>query len=155
MKVLGIRNSSNGMRFCILKKEDVGGPIEFLNKDKESKINKPQGYEGKDLYIWYQSEIERILDTNEGIEAVAIKQNENNVQSCYSKLKDVMFFDCIASMSAFHRDLKVDTFVYNQLSVSSKTVKDYAEKIVGCKTNKYWDEKIADAIVVASKIIKG
>ena len=112
MKVLGIRNYSNGMRFCILKKEDVGDPIQFLNKDKENKINKPQGYEGKNLYIWYQSEIERILDTNEGIEAVAIKQNENSVQSCYVKLKDVMFFDCIASMSAFHRGLEVESFVF-------------------------------------------
>ena len=154
MKVLGIRNYSNGMRFCILKKEDVGGPIEFINKDKESKINMPQGYEGKDLYIWYQSEIERILDTNDGIEAVAIKQNENSVQTCYGKLKDVMFFDCIASMSAFHRDLEVESFVYNQLGVSSKTVKEQAETIIGGKTNKYWDAKIADAIIVAYKLLK-
>ena len=153
MKVLGIRNYSNGMRFCILTKEDVGGLVEFVNLNKENKINKPQGYEGKDLYLWYQSEIERILDTNEGIEAVAIKQNENNVQACYGKLKDVMFFDCIASMSAFHRDLEVESFVYNQLGVSSKTVKGQAEAIIGGKTNKYWDEKISDAIVVAYKLI--
>lgn len=154
MKVLGIRNYSNGMRFCILTNEGVGGQIEFINLNKENKINKPQGYEGKELYLWYQSEIERILDTNDGIEAIAIKQNENSVQSCYGKLKDVMFFDCIASMSAFCRDLGVESFVYNQLGVSSKTVKEQAETIIRGKTSKYWDEKIADAIVAANKLMK-
>lgn len=154
MKVLGIRNYSNGMRFCILSNEGDGGLIEFVNLNKENKINKPQGYEGKELYLWYQSEIERILDTNDGIEAIAIKQNENSVRSCYGKLKDVMFFDCIASMSAFHRDLEVESYVYNQLGVNSKTVKEQAETIIRGKTNKYWDEKIADAIVVANKLVK-
>ena len=154
MKVLGIRNYSKGMRFCILTKDEVRGQIEFLNLNKENKINRPQGYEGKDLYLWYQTEIERILDTNDGIDAVAIKQNENSVQSCYGKLKDVMFFDCIASMSAFHRGLEVESFVYNQLGVSSKTVKEQAEAIIGGKTNKYWDEKLADAIIVAHKLLK-
>lgn len=154
MKVLGIRNYSNGMRFCIFTNEGVGGLIEFVNLNKENKINKPQGYEGKELYLWYQSEIERILDTNEDIEAIAIKQNENSVRSCYGKLKDVMFFDCIASMSAFHHGISVESFVYNQLGVSSKTVKGQAETIIGGKADKYWDEKIADAIVVAYKLVK-
>lgn len=154
MKVLGIRNYSKGIRFCILTKDDTCGQIEFLNLNKENKINRPQGYEGKELYLWYQTEIERILDTNVGIEAVAIKQNENSVQSCYGKLKDVMFFDCIASMSAFHRGLEVESYVYNQLGVSSKTVKEQAETLIGGRPNKYWDDKLADAIIVAYKLMK-
>lgn len=151
MKVLGIRNYSNGIRYCILEKNE--NQIEFVNKNTETKIDKPRGYEGKELYLWCQKEINRILDTNQGIDAVAIKQNEN-IQSCYSKLKDTIFFDCIVSMAAYNRDLSVKSFVYNQLGVSSKTVIQQAEAIVQEKTEKYWDAKIADAIIVANKLFE-
>lgn len=97
-----------------------------INKDSEHKITKPKGLDGKELYIWYHNEIKRILDTNKDISAVAIKQNENSVQTCYGKLKDVMFFDCIASMVSYEHNLDVSSFVYNQLDASSKTVKEQA-----------------------------
>lgn len=151
MKVLGLRNYSKGIRSCILEK--VGDRICFVNKNTETKINKPCGYDGKELYLWYKNEIKRILDTNQGVTAVAIKQNENSVSSCYKKLKDVMFFDCIASMAVYEQNLEMKSFVYNQLGLSSKTVKQQGETIVGEKLNKYWDEKIADAIVVANKLL--
>lgn len=151
MKILGLRNSSKGTRYCILEKVDDG--IIFVNKNTETKINKPRGYAEKELYLWYQNEIRRILDTNKDIAAVAIKQNENSARSCYKKLKEVMFFDCIASMAVYERDLELKSFVYNQLGASTETVKERAEVIVGEKLNKYWDEKIADAIVVANKIL--
>lgn len=152
MKVLGLRNYSDGIRYCVLEK--IENHIEFINKNTETKIVKPRGCNGKELYLWYQYEINRILDTNHGIDAVAIKQHENSVLSCYCKLKDVMFFDCIASMAAYNHDLIVESFVYNQLGLSSKTVKQCAETIVRDKTDKYWDEKIADAIVVANKLFE-
>ncbi len=64
-----------------------------------------------------------------------------------------MFFDCIASMAVYEQNLEMKSFVYNQLGLSSKTVKQQGETIVGEKLNKYWDEKIADAIVVANKLL--
>ena len=151
MKVLGLRNYSNGIRYCILEGND--NQIKFVNKNAETKIVKPRGYDGRELYLWYQSEINRILDANHGINALAIKQNEN-IPSCYSKLKDIMFFDCMASMAAYNRDIVVKSFIYNQLGISSKTVKQQAETIVGEKSDKYWDERIADAIVVANKLLE-
>ena len=47
MKVLGLRNYSKGIRYCILEK--VGDRICFVNKNTETKINKPCGYDGKEL----------------------------------------------------------------------------------------------------------
>lgn len=149
-RVLGIRNYSEGFRYCILEKNETG--VLFINKDSENKILKPKGGEVKALYLWYQKEIKRILDTNKGIEGLAIKQNENNVQTCYSKIKDVMFFDCIATMSAYEKNVNVFSYVYNQLGTNSKEVMSLAESIVNGKTDKYWDEKIADAIVAANKL---
>lgn len=152
MKVIGIRNYSNGIRYCIF--ECIDGETTFENKDTEHKILKPKGFEGKELYIWYKKEIDRLLDQNNQIKIVAIKQNENSVQTCYGKLKDVMFFDCIASMAAYERNVEVYSLVYNQIGVNSKNVKQMAEYIIGGKTSKYWDEKIADAIVAAYKILQ-
>lgn len=149
-KVLGIRNYSDGFRYCILEKCNKN--ITFVNKDIENKITKPKDYEGRELYLWFQNEIKRILDTNNGIEALAIKQNENNVQTCYKKIKDIMFFDCIASMSAFEKNVSVYSYVYNQLGTNSKNVKQVAESIINGPTAKYWDDKIADAIVAANKL---
>lgn len=152
MKILGLRNFSDGIRYCILELKE--NTITCVNKDTEHKICKPKGIQGKELYKWYNNEIKRILDTNQDISAVAIKQNENSVLSCYGKLKDIMFFDCIASMVSYEHNLDVSSFVYNQLGVSSKTVKECAENILGGKLSRYWDEKIADAIVVAYKLLK-
>lgn len=60
----------------------------------------------------------------------------------------------MASMAAYNRDIVVKSFIYNQLGISSKTVKQQAETIVGEKSDKYWDERIADAIVVANKLLE-
>ncbi len=147
MKVLGIRNYSEGFRYCIL--DNSSGEVKCLNLDIENKITLPKGQDDNHLLIWYQDEIDRILDSNEDIERVAIKHNEN-MRDCYSKLKKVMFMDCISTLEAIRKNIPVNSYVYNNLRINSKNVLDKAEAIVG-KSQKYWDAKFADAIMAAIK----
>ncbi len=148
MKILGIRNYSDGIRYAIIVKDDKG--FRCLNLDKENRITKPKSCEGNEIYAWFKKEIERIIDTNKGFDGIAIKQNENT-PSNYSKLRQVMFFDCITTMVASDKNIPVSSFVYTNLRTSSKNVEQLAESNVG-KTSKHWDTKMADAIVAAIKM---
>lgn len=147
MKVLGIRNYSDGIRYCILEKNRDS--ISCLNLNGENKILVPKGIGDNQFLIWYQDEMDRILDSHKGIDKVAIKHNEN-IKDCYSKLKRVMFMDCIATLESARKNLLVNSYAYNQIHVNSKNVLERAEIIVG-KSQKYWDQKFADAIMVAYK----
>ena len=147
MKVLGIRNYSDGIRYCILEKN--GDSISCLNLNGENKILVPKGIGDNQFLVWYQDEMDRILDSHKNIDKVAIKHNEN-IKDCYSKLKRVMFMDCIATLESARKNLLVNSYAYNQIHVNSKNVLERAESIVG-KSQKYWDQKFADAIMVAYK----
>lgn len=150
MKVLGIRSQRDGFRYCILEKND--DEVKCLNLNEENKIVKPKGYDGPIYYLWIFNEVVRLFDMSGDIDAVAIKQNEN-VQSCYSKLKNIMFLDCIVTIVAEKRDIPVSSFVYNQLGTNGNEVKDKAERIVNGTTKKYWDNRMADAIVAADRLL--
>ena len=113
----------------------------------------PKGHEDNQLLIWYQDEIDRILNVNTDIERAVIKHNENTRADSYSKLKRVMFMDCIATLEITRKNIPVNSYVYNQIYVNSKNVLEKAESIVG-KSQKYWDSKFADAIMAAKKEIE-
>jgi len=150
MKVLGIRNYSDGFRYCLIQKNEEG--IVCLNLDEENKVALPKGQNDNQLLVWYQGEIDRILDLNTDIECVAVKRNENK-SDCYSSLKKVMFMDCVVTLEATRKNIPVNSYVYNQLHVNSSNVLTKAESIVG-KSKKYWDAKFADAIMAANKEIE-
>lgn len=145
MRILGIRNSLKSFRYCILER-NCEGQFSLLNKAEENKVNVPLSLQGDDVFIWYKNEIIRLLDYGP-FAGIAIKRNEN-ISSCYSKLKGTMFFDCIATMIALDKNIKTKSYIYNQMHVNKKTVISMTEDLVG-KTNKYWDISIADAIASA------
>ena len=151
MKILGIRNYGDGFRYCIL--EGNRDNVQCINLNGENRILVPKGCEDNQLLIWYQDEIDRILDMNSDIERVAIKHNENTRADSYSTLKRVMFMDCIATLEVTRKSIPVNSYVYNQIYVNSKNVLEKAESLVG-KSLKYWDSKFADAIMVANKEIE-
>lgn len=151
MIVLGIRNYSDGFRYCLLKKDSNG--IICLNLNSENRVLIPKGYDDNQMLIWYQDEIKRVLDTNDRIDRVAIKHNENMRADCYTNLKKVMFMDCIVTLEVTKRAIPINSYVYNQILVNSKNVSDKAENLVG-RSLKYWDSKFADAIMAANKEFK-
>ena len=73
MIVLGIRNYSDGFRYCLLEKDSNG--ITCLNLNSENRVLIPKGFDDNQMLIWYQDEIKRVLDTNDRIDRVTIKHN--------------------------------------------------------------------------------
>lgn len=150
MKILGIRNCSEGIRYCILEIE-ASGDVICKNLDKENLIQVPKEYENcEDMLIWYKNEINRIIDSEIDVNSIALKHNENVRSDCYSNLKKVMFMDCIVTLIAKERGVSFASYGYNQLGVNSKNVQVFAESKLG-KTKKHWNKNMADAIVVALK----
>lgn len=123
----------------------------MINRSTESNVNVPVAYKGNQTFIWYKKEIEALLDKGP-FDGIAIKHNEN-VQSCYTKLQDTMFFDCIATIVALEHNIKVKSYVYKQLQTNAQGVLNLAENLVG-KTDTHWDKGIADAIVAANYLLK-
>lgn len=150
MKILGIRNYSEGIRYCILESN-----FNCCNLNKENFIRIPKEYENKedDMLVWYESEIARIIDNNHEIGSIALKHNENLRSDCYANLKKVMFMDCLVTFVAKKRNIQFSSYAYNQLGVNSKNVQNIAESKLG-QTEKKWDKNMADAMIVALKQIE-
>ena len=150
MKILGIRNCSEGIRYCILEIETSGDVI-CKNLERENLIQIPREYDNcEDMLIWYKNEINRIIDSEITINSIALKHNENTRSDCYSNLKKVMFMDCIVTLVAKEKGVSFASYGYNQLGVNSKNVQKIAEEKLG-RTIKHWNKNIADAMIVALK----
>ena len=153
MKILGIRNYSDGIRYCILETNSSGGVV-CKNLSQENLIRIPKEFEScEDALIWYKNEIIRIIDSETNIDSIALKHNENIRSDCYSNLKKVMFMDCIVTLVAKERNIPFSSYGYNQLGVNSNNVQDVAESKLG-KTGKQWNKNMADAMIVALKQIE-
>lgn len=151
MKILGIRNSTKTIRFCVL--EGDKSSYTFTNCDSENKIDLPKSLNTEaEVLKWVKDELKRVFDKYGPFDHLAIKQTEN-VPTRYSSIKTVMFFDCIATLVAIQLNVPFTSQVYASLGTKSKEVCDFAEARV-TKTTTYWDSQIADAVAVAIKNLK-
>ena len=147
MSVLGLRASAQEIRFAVLcKSED--DKIIFVNKDTENRLKYPAsiGSIEEKLY-WVKSEIDRILRINTGIAKILIKVNEFNGTENLTK-RETTCMDAIFLRCAKEHNIPVEKKLNSQICSSSTKAKEYAEQRVG-RTEKYWNNTIADAILVA------
>lgn len=151
MKILGIRNSPTKIRFCILDGDK--STFNFFNQNGENKIDMPKSLKKEaEIYQWVKSEFKRIFDKYGPFDHMAIKQNEN-VPTRYSRVRPVMFLDCIATMVAIENNTAFSFHTYTSLGTKSKEVTLFVESKVS-KTSTNWDAQMADAIAVALKNLK-
>jgi hypothetical protein len=151
MKILGIRNSPTKIRFCIL--EGDASNIDFINQNDENRIEMPKSLKTEaEIYEWVKSEFKRIFDKYGPFDHMVIKQNEN-VPTRYSKVRPVMFLDCLATMAAIEKNTPFSSLIYTSIGTNSKEVTKFAEDNA-TKTTINWDSQMADAVAVAIKIIK-
>jgi len=148
MKILGVRNSTKTIRFCVLEGERSN--YQFTNCNDENKIDLPKSLkEEADILKWVEDEFKRLFDKYGPFDHLAIKQNEN-VATRYSTLRKVMFFDCIATMVAVRLHVPYSSQVYANLGTKSKEVCAFIE-VRTPKTSTYWDSQMADAVAAAIK----
>lgn len=152
MKVLGIRTAPKQLRFALL--EINGDNIDFLNQNTENLIKLPAGVtEVEDILHWQKSEIDRILRQNPDIDLVAIKTSEY-ARSDTKSTRLASYLDAAVLLASKEVNVPVYTRIYNQIGAKRSNVKEHAESRVGT-TDKYWNEQIADAIMVAWAMVGG
>jgi hypothetical protein len=151
MKILGIRNSPTKIRFCILEGDKSN--FTFSNHNGENKIDLPKSLKTEfEIYQWVKSEFKRVFDKYGPFDHMAIKQNEN-VPTRYSRVRPVMFLDCIATIIAIENNTTFSSHIYTSIGTNGKEVVSFVEsKIHKSITN--WDAQMADAIATAIKNLK-
>ena len=126
---------------------DVDTNVLFANKDSENRIKYPANIDRiEDKLYWVKSEIDRILRVNQGIEKVYIKTNEYGTETAAKR--ETTYIDSIFLLSAKEHNIPVEKKLNSQISSTASKAKEYAENRVG-RTDKYWDNTMADAILVA------
>lgn len=146
MSVLGLRASSQEIRYAILAKDESRN-ISFINEKTENKIKYPANINRiEEKLNWAKEEIDRIIRVNPSIEMIAIKSNEFVNETMTSR--ETTYVDAIFLLAAKENNIPVVRKLYNQIGSTSKKAKELAEIRVG-KTEKYWNNTIADAVLVA------
>ncbi|MSU91904.1 hypothetical protein GE300_20305 [Rhodobacteraceae bacterium 2CG4] len=148
MKVLGFRGDPKAPRYAVVS--EVGGAYTLENAASDNKLSVPAsiGEEADaERLNWLYQEIRAIFDAHPGIEKVVIKQNEYTQSDTKAKRKSA-HADAAVVLACAHRGIPVELKIYASMPTTSKDTKEHAETRVG-KTDKYWDNKMADAVNAA------
>lgn len=146
MSVLGLRVSAQEIRYAILEKDQLG-EIVFINKDTENRIKYPANIKRiEEKLRWTKSEIDRILRVNPLIDKIVIKTNEFIKESWTTR--ETTYIDAIFLLAANEKNISVVRRLNSQIGSTAKKAKALAETRVG-RTDKYWNNTIADAILAA------
>lgn len=146
MSVLGFRSDSSTPRYAIVEKD--GDKFLFINAASESRLCFPAGAaEDVDKLTWLYREFERIFSSNPNISRVVIKKNEFTQGDTAAK-RQACYQDAALIMFCGIKGVPVCSKLYTSLDVKTSTVLTKAEERVGV-TSKYWNNKMADAVVAA------
>jgi hypothetical protein len=146
MKIFGFRSDPNTPRYAIV--DGTTTPPTLLNADAESRLRFPADCSSDAAQVtWLYREFERIFHTHPDITRVVIKkgeftQGDNNAKRVASYQEAALLLYC-----GLHNK-PVVTKIYASLATRSAQVKDHAIVRVG-QTTRYWDGKMADAIIAA------
>ena len=146
MKILGFRSDPSTPRYAIV--DGTTTPPTLLNADAESRLRFPADCSTEAAQVtWLYREFERIFHTYHDVTRVVIKkgeftQGDNNAKRVASYQEAALLLYC-----GLHNK-PVVTKIYASLATRSAQVKDHAIARVG-QTTRYWDGKMADAIIAA------
>jgi len=146
MKVLGIRVDPKKTRFALIDYD--GNDFTLLNSDTESRLLYPASVSAPDEKVdWLYQELTRVLHEHQDIEKVCIKTNEYTQSDSKSK-RESAYLEGAVLLFCRRKNIAVTVKIYASLSTRSADVKNHAEQRVG-RTAKYWDTKMADAVIAA------
>ncbi len=146
MTVLGFRTDPSKARYALVRND--GGALSLINAASESRLTYPANVASAAEKVgWMYREIERIFRDNPDISRVVIKTNEYTQSESKAK-RESTYAEAMVLLYCTQHQIPVDIKLYASLGTNSKLVKQHAEERVGC-TSKYWDAKMADAVVAA------
>lgn len=143
-KVLGFRADPSNARYAIVTHD--GSAFALENANAETRLVYPADIaEAPKKVLWLYREIERIFHADPTIERVVIKTNEYGLTE-KAAMRESSYIEAVLMLLCEQRQIPVAIKTYASLSTRSADVKVHAEARVG-RTAKYWDNKIADAII--------
>lgn len=146
MKILGIRNAPQQLRYAIV--EEQNGIYTLLNASTENIIRKPATVAETSAHLkWIKDELHRVIRQNPNIDLIAIKVPEFAGSKTLSA-RNGDYLDAIALLVADEKDIPVLTKLYSQMGTKRSTVLTHSEQRVG-KTDIAWNEQMADAVGAA------
>ncbi len=148
MKVLGFRGDPKAPRYAVVSEDN--GVVALENASSDTKLLVPASISedaDAERLNWIYREILRIFDDHPGIVKVMIKQNEFTQQDTKAKRRSA-YNDAAVVLACAHRDIPVEVKIYASMGATKVKSKELAESRVG-KTDKYWDDKMADAVNAA------
>jgi Holliday junction resolvasome RuvABC endonuclease subunit len=146
MKVLGIRVDPQKTRYALIDYD--GNVFTLLNANTESRLLYPANVSEPDEKVdWLYRELERVLHAHQDIEKVCIKTNEYTQSDSKSK-RESAYLEGAVLLFCRRNNIPVTVKIYASLSTRSADVRGHAEQRVG-RTAKYWDSKMADAVIAA------
>lgn len=146
MLVLGIRVDPQKTRYALLDYD--GNNFTLVNADAESRLSYPGNVSKSDEKVdWLYKELECILHENQGIQKVCVKTNEYTQSDSKAK-RESAYLEGAILLFCRQKNIPVTVKIYASLATKSADVKNHAEQRVG-RTAKYWDSKMADAVIAA------
>lgn len=148
MIVLGVRLEPRKARYALVEYD--GAVFSLLNAEDETRLVLPPAIsESAEKIDWLYRELERIFHSHPDIQKVCIKTNEFTQSDSKSK-RETAYLEGAVLLFCQQRGIPVNIRTYSSIGTKSGDVKQHAESRVG-RTKKYWDGKIADAIMAAWK----
>ena len=146
MKVLGIRVDPSKTRYALV--ETTEDKPTLLNGGGESRLIYPANMSLPDEKVeWLYRELDRVFHEHQDIIKVCIKTNEYTQSDSKAK-RESAYLEGSVLLFCRHNNIPVSVKIYASLATRSADVKRHAEQRVG-RTEKYWDTKMADAVVAA------
>lgn len=144
MKVLGFRADPTGPRYAIVVND--AGAFSLANANGETRLSYPANVTSPaEKAGWLYREIERIFREHSDIARVVIKTNEYTQSDSKAK-RESAYAEAMLLLYCMQHQVPVEIKIYTSLGTKSGDVKAHAEARVG-RTSKYWDAKMADAVV--------
>ncbi len=147
VQILGVRTGSKFIQYAVLEFDDEN--CKFINKSSEHKLILPTNLANiEDKIKWVYDEFEGIYTKYPQISRVNLKVNEYVNDTKANRLSS--YFDAIIMLTAKKHNKETSQYIYANFkcSIKANNVKEFAESNIG-KSDKYWDKKMADALVAA------
>jgi len=146
MKVLGFRSDPSTPRFAIVAKSNDG--LSLINAATESRLPFPADCSSDPQKLsWLYREFARIFYADSSISRVVIKSGEFTNSDSKAK-RFAISQEAILHLYCGLNNIPIDAKLYPSLGCTSSTTKAMAIARVG-QTKRYWDAKIADAVIAA------
>lgn len=146
MKVLGFRSDPITPRYAIV--DAAAMPLVLINSESESRLRFPADSKEDSVRLtWLYREFERVFHVYPDIDRVVIKKGELTPGDSNAK-RSASYQEAALLLFCGQHNKQVFAKTYTSLNTNSAEVRDHAIARVG-QTVRYWDSKMADAIVAA------